>query len=321
MLGTAIGFSSVEGASLYLFLHATQSPFEAWFLRVVRDTEVVPVYRGMSDAESLAFVRAWRCQRFRVCPGEYLPYHMLPEFTVDEAFVIENLTFRSHSIVDGFCGPVPMKKWIELWAEPVVDDSGGHVAAPSAASVRDMLAAHPWAAQYAHRRVNANADEEEEEAVDPVDVLFARAVAFVDGAAPAAHAIAAAREWFFVRVRTDWGVLDSDEGAPTTVATEATKGVARSWCVRFRLNQSASFSIARLGLGDAFALAQEWRSRADCFFRLYLDADDTHFLYSDVELASYVATQAWTDFCASKAHASEAHTKCLMVEQLRPRNP
>ena len=229
----------------------------------------MPVYRAMSDVESLAFVRSWRCQRFRVCHGEYLPYHMLPGFTVDEAFVISNLTFRSHSIVDGFCGPVPMREWIALWPEPEVFDSGGRVATPAAASVRDIFEAHPWAAQYANRRVNANNDEEEEEEVDPVEEAFARAVAIVDERAPGGHAIFGFREWFFVRVRTDWGGHDSDEGEPTTVATEATKGVARFWCTRFRVSQSASFSIARLGLEDAFLLAQEWCSRAEYFFRFF----------------------------------------------------
>ena len=115
------------------------------------------------------------------------------------------------------------------------------------------------------------------EAVAVVDPQFKNGVLQISVAVqgwrdyvPGGHAIVGVREWFFVRVRTDWGGHDSDEGEPTTVGTEATEGVARFWCTRFRVSQSASFSIARLGLEDAFLLAQKWRSRAEYLFPFFL---------------------------------------------------
>ena len=104
-------------------------------------------------------------------------------------------------------------------------------------------------------------------------------------------------------------------------AAEATKGSARTWCRRFNVNQSAHFSIAHLGYDNAFALAQEWCRRAEHFFSMWLDADDAEFEYTDLQLSSYIATEAWCSFRVSTIAGSAAHTRCTLVEAVLPRNP
>ena len=188
------------------------------------------------------------------------------------------------------------------------------------------MSAHPWLqallTSRKAKRDSADTEEAMEEKTETSDVALSIAkiladawARFDDGCRGVGSTCRRDSNHFFVRVRSKGWTAGVGYDV---VATEASKGAAREWVKTYGLKQSMTFNCSRLGDAEAMTLALEWCARHDHDFLLWLDQPDPKYIYSDIDLNSYVESTEWQDFVEGLAPSSEAAEKAEIVRHIRP---
>ena len=68
-------------------------------------------------------------------------------------------------------------------------------------------------------------------------------------------------------------------------------------------------------------MALEWCRRMTWWYKLYLEAADETFCFSDVDLASYTADPYWLRRCQDLLPGPAHHQRAEALDKLTPTNP
>ena len=107
-----VGLSQCEGATFYMFIHATLSPQEVWFLPIVRVALPVPILDSLTDDAFTLAREDWLNEKFQVLDPDYLRHDKLPAFEVGDACVLEHLVFHGDGVVATGCFATPLEYWM-----------------------------------------------------------------------------------------------------------------------------------------------------------------------------------------------------------------
>ena len=320
--GTALGTSTEEGSDWFLFLFAVQCPLEVWFLRMVRETEVLPAMHDLG-AEQVRALLDGRCpHRFIVAGTDtYVRHDACPALSAGAStLVLDNVVFIMGGIIVGHSAPLAFEDWLSFLPDPGSAGAGGRAAGHVPVD-RDrraaLLAEYPWLLEYLGQPMAPVGGEE----IDPADgvecdvgAIIGAAKAVMDKEREAMVMPAIEADQFFVRIRQAgaWGAADE------SFATEAKRGAARQWCKAYNLGQSMVFSVDRLSKDVALASAAEWCRRMQYFFE-FMHVFGEGYVYTKDDIDGYVPSDEWITARARVTPDSYAAGRVMIVDNLRPR--
>ena len=109
---------------------------------------------------------------------------------------------------------------------------------------------------------------------------------------------------------------------PADAATMYSRKVAKRWCDKFQFRKQKGFSFTTHGLEGANMLAREWASRADYFYRIWVEAGcEEEFRYSEEQLSSYVPSEEYVVWASTLDVGSDAFSEVTHLNHALPTNP
>ena len=332
MRGVTLVTACEEGREAFLFLYARQDFLAATFLRMTYVRPTFPAYDSLSAQERLA---AWR--RFNLHTWEYAvgDYRRHDEIPADAVYVVEGVQLGLGRTAFANILPEDIDEWMQAYPKtthlPAAKSESSSAGAGSSAP-KHVLEEHPWVRRFfsegvteKKRRLRGKQHDEEHEDRHDEESSF-RLGAIVEEAWDRIEASSSAMpttsgtdaENFFVRMRHHgW----TGGAAEDVTATEARKGLPRTWCKTYGVNQSFSLKTAQVGDFEAMSISLEWCSRCEHFYRIWIENNDPMYIYSDDEKASFPVSDAWETFVAGLSLDSAAHAKAMQVEQVTPGHP
>ena len=114
------------------------------------------------------------------------------------------------------------------------------------------------------------------------------------------------------------GLSSGKEGV---FATEAKRGLARTFCQLFGLRLSSSYDIGRLTRRVASVLATEWARKMQHFMDIWLldGGGDDDFVFSAADNDSFVPSPEFTTCIAAADLPAAALPKVDQIQNLHPR--
>ena len=325
--GVIIMGTCAEYAPAALFTYATQSPLEAWFLKMTYLQLPIPAF-PQTARETMESCSLWHKHVFEFEFGDYVNDIALPFGDADELFVIEGAVVDGSARCVANSFPVPLAGWIlELPEEaPVRNSSESSQPRLSVPEKDALIGKHPWMREYvcggdlhaSHKpsdSIFGDGDGEHPGAL-PDDALESAFSRLRGGGAELDHECLEDRDDFFIRFKAAaaWVAGEGYEA----VGTEARGGAPRKWCVQYKLPQTATFSVARLGDVASVTIAIEWRSRFQHFFNIWRTQPNEAYRYSADDIASYGESAEWCAFVASLEPGSPVALRADAVRHLFP---
>ena len=109
--------------------------------------------------------------------------------------------------------------------------------------------------------------------------------------------------------------------AVDSISGQACTTAAKKFCLQYGLPRLASYSFAKFGERVAKLLAQSWVHKMSFWHTLFLEAEDAEFLFSDVQLDSYVEM---AELSAMRVEMAGLHQgveeRLSQLDRLRPTN-
>ena len=142
-IGVAIGASLAEGSEWFIFLFATQSPLEVWFVRAELCSTPIPVYDSLSPAERVGFGNTWQPYQLQVKDGSFLTDVNIPFEQDAEVLMLLGLKFIGGSFCSSWGPCLPLEVWEEQWALPDPSSTRkGNAQKPTVST--DVRQKFPW---------------------------------------------------------------------------------------------------------------------------------------------------------------------------------
>ena len=116
MKGTAFGTIVDEQACFFLFLWASQSPLEVWFLRMRMNNQVLPILQSLSREDRLALCDNYYLHSFDIEHGSYCNQAALPFHDEEQILVLENLAIKGDRVVSD-AHPIALCEWLQGWPD------------------------------------------------------------------------------------------------------------------------------------------------------------------------------------------------------------
>ena len=135
VFGTVFGRAvELDGQDFYAFIFACQRPQEAWFLRMYRHVEQVPL--GCTNV-------LWHSQKFVAHTNVWVPHDQLPYKDGNGFVAIEGLAFQDDGSLAGNSLPQPLSDWEDGWPLPT-PSAGTSSRRLSTSKLEELKKAHPW---------------------------------------------------------------------------------------------------------------------------------------------------------------------------------
>ena len=199
---------------------------------------------------------------------------------------------------------------------------------PYAKAAAAAIRAHPWAAAYLGAS-SASAgrpapiaggyvdSDDEGSGPGPLSAAWAALHADMHGS----DGVLARGEDLLVRLRGTDGAGTASVPTSGTVATEAQKGMPRSWCDLFGLQKTSSYSIAAYGYAVCMAFAEAWKATMQHLFDQWVVDGGTRFRYTAAQLDSYVPSARFVSIVAACVPGSPEGVRGALLTAIRPTTP
>lgn len=302
---------------------------EAMFLKLSLDMPPLPDITDLSSEEVLAIWQDRVDHYFTFQAGGYVPHSSLRVPDGAEMQVTGGIFFGAKQSLFGY-GPLQsLGELVDRISFPKPATAAKtKQATSSAASASDVLAEHPWLAEYLKHdapnagqanasNIDATAQPLEEEPGNPVDRVWA---AILEQQRREQHENTPyAGDDFTTCLKSQYigpEVWESDR-----VIAQAKHGSASVFCNLYKLSKTASFSYSRYLETGSLKLALEWCRRMQFLYNIWQDQSTARYVFTAVDLAGYRPTLEWESFVASLPASGHLRDRALIVQSITPSHP
>ena len=124
---------------------------------------------------------------------------------------------------------------------------------------------------------------------------------------------------FVVFARGGKWTAEHKRQAVDVVRCIAKSGAPRAWCRYYGMKQMKSFAINLYGEDGCVALASEVKRRYEYFYKIWWDAPDDDWVYTQEHINGYAEDRPWNDWCRAQSVESRAFDRLMEVRRLSPR--
>lgn len=315
------------GSEGYLFLYATQKPYEAMFLHIwlhQRHIAIAPTLADLLDSSACSVYQF----NYRYAEPRYFWHSELPFDDLDGMFVLEDLRFDPSGHLCSDSRPVPWREFtrrLPVLTRPSNPDQPKR-RRRSKAERADLMGKHPWLRMELQgqqskptkegQEPEEDGDEEPEENGDDIIDLAMQAV-YARQQLWAQEDLEKAEHF-----RTKVIAAETDNRSMNVfnrVQGVACGPDASVWCRTYGMNPQASFSHAGFSHLDASMMASEWCRRMQHFYSIYEVQGDPAYVYSADDLEAYMESEEWVSYLARLSIGSPAHSRSQAIRSLAPK--
>ena len=335
-----VGGLDHDSPAAYMLLYATQHPLQAMFLPLTPKDSVVPAGPfTMAELEALALEDY--LFDYTYTPGQYSSEQELP-FAADGADieVVEDVALLGSCKACSDSARVPFHTFLARLppkAAKSKEPSESKTKMPKQQPDAEMLAKYPWLQEYlpaSEGPTSANAgsgpsshDPEQSETSpgeehDLDDEAIAGAWAALQQKRLQWDTEGAAQgDDFRVWIRGGAWTAKHRGMAYDNVMASPKPGLPIQWAVRYKVGQSAAFSIPLYGEHSGHMMAMEWCRRLQHFYDIHAAQPNEEYEYSAAEYASYQEDLEWVTFLCGLDIASPTWERASAIRSLVPTNP